>query len=143
MIFPIAQPKHKKHTNISIEAFDGKKFKGRLIRIADDGIVFDASHYNAPADLRPYYLRPDNDNYGIDLEYIKTITISRGRSIDSQTVAGALSGAMVSVVTGLSFFSNNPVFDSFGEWTSGAAVLFSVGTTAGFLMVCFIAEEKP
>ncbi len=130
--YSTAETRHKKHANITIEAFDGNKFKGRMVRIAYDCIVLDASQYNPPAELQHYYLRPENDNYRIDLEYIKTVTITRGRQIGSQTLGGAAIGVGLIIISGLSFLSKDPFYDSFGEWAKGAAYSVEVGTIAGF-----------
>src|SRR5512141_543857 len=93
---PYSQPQKKtKKAKITIQAFDGINYRGDLITIGYDYILIDAKKYNSPAKLRPYYIRPQDDYYRFDIEYIKSATMSRGRSVGMNTLQGLVAGVVV------------------------------------------------
>lgn len=129
--YPV-QSKNKRHANIVVVSADGKKFKGRMIHVSQDYIVFDAAGYNSYLDPQAYYLRPEGNYYRMDLEYIYSIAITRTRSVGSATLMGATSGAVLFALVVASTISEPP-FNTLGEIASGGAVCISLGTIAGLI----------
>lgn len=127
-----------KKANIVIETFDNQKYKGRLQNIGSDHLLLDARGYNSLAHLNKYYLRPDNSFYKIDLEYLKSARVSRGRALGHSVAMGASAGGLTLGLVGnvVGDFSQDDGLDGFVLTVVGGgigAVLGGVGGAIGGL----------
>ena len=137
-----AQPMEKtKKAKITVQAFDGVNYRANLVSIGYDYLLLDAKKFNSPAKLRPYYMRPEGDYYRIDIEYIKSATMSRGRSLGVSTFRGTLLGIVVAGLVTISVLKEEIFFDSFGEWAITTGVIVGLGTSAGFLSGLFMRKK--
>jgi hypothetical protein len=131
---PYIQPQKKtKKAKITIQTFDGINYKGNLITIGYDYLLIDAKKYNSPAKLRPYYVRPQDDYYRFDIEYIKSATMSRGRSVGINTLQGLIAGVFVAGLITYGAIQEEITFESFGEWAAVSGFTIGLGTLAGFI----------
>jgi hypothetical protein len=131
---PYSQPQKKtKKAKITIQAFDGINYRGDLVTIGYDYLLIDAKKYNSPAKLRPYYVRPQDEYYRFDIEYIKSATMSRGRSVGVSTFRGTILGVLFAGLVSWSALKGDIWFDSFGEWAVTSGVIIGIGTSAGFI----------
>jgi hypothetical protein len=131
---PYSQSQKKtKKAKITIQAFDGINYRGDLVTIGYDYLLIDAKKYNSPAKLRPYYVRPQDDYFRFDIEYIKSVSISRGRSVGMNTLQGLVAGVLVAGFISYGALQEEIHFESFGEWAAVSGFTIGLGTLAGFI----------
>ncbi|CAN5628333.1 hypothetical protein BH10BAC3_BH10BAC3_29160 [soil metagenome] len=126
-----------KHPNISIQTMDGLTYRGRVVQLGTNFVLMEALPYNDAAALNQYYLRREGDYCRVDVDYLKSATISRGRSIGMSTLIGTLAGGIL--MGGIGYYTgiHGAHYDPLTGMAYGIVAGVGIGTTAGFISGLF------
>jgi len=112
-------------SNIVIVAKDFSAIEGKVIDIKLDYIVLDAAPYNTPLQLTKYFIRPINDYYRIDVEYIQAAILKVKKKMGRSVVNGAISGGSTA-----SMIAENTT-STVGEYGAATAAGIVIGSITG------------
>lgn len=121
--------KNNSRSNIVIITKDGLQINGRVMEITLDYILLDARDFNSPVKLSAYYIRPKDNYYRIDVEYLQAAVLKAKKKTGRSAAAGAVTGA----VMGIQATENTGARVSEAAAASGAGLAIGglVGTAKG------------
>jgi hypothetical protein len=132
-----------KRSNILVESREAIKIRARLKYLSNTSIILDASKRTPAVDLNKYYIRPYGDFYRVDVEYIKSISINKGKKLSQSAMSGGVLGA-ITIATLSSKAAQSEGLDfaeSLGQTLLGGAVGLVVGSFVGGVYGLFTRKK--
>ena len=129
----------KKKPDAIIVSKYGDEFKVRLSRIVNDSLYFFATPYNSDSALKQFYLRTWYDEHGIDVSYLRSVTIRPGKVLANSTLGGAILGGAVfaTLAYKISQSETDNVLKNLGQGALGLGGGILLGGGVGFVVGIF------